>query len=365
MSSSERGSNARPRTISQLNHPHICTLHDVGEANATAFLVLEYLEGETLSARLARGALSLPDALNIATEIASALDAAHRHGIVHRDLKPGNVMLVRPAHSRPGSARAKLLDFGLARTGSARRALRCSGRRPTMSAPLTAQGALLGTFEYMAPEQIEGGPVDARTDIFAFGCVLYEMLAGRKAFAGQTRASTLGAILKDPPPSVASVQPLAPPALDSLVRACLAKDPEHRIQSAHDLLLQLQWMAEAGSASLTAPGAPHRGSREPLAWVTAGVLAAIAIGAGTFAIVRSRDHAAPVDSVQLTIVAAESSTIATPSHFAVSPDGKQIVFAATSDGPPTLWVRALATLDARALPGTERATFPFWSPDSR
>ena len=352
------------KTISRLNHPHICTLHDVGEHHGIAYLVLEYLEGETLAARLARGRLALPDALRIATDIASALDAAHRHGIVHRDLKPGNVMVVRPNASRAGSAQAKLLDFGLARPGATALA-RSTGDEPTAAGPLTAQGTLLGTFEYMAPEQIEGAQADARTDIFAFGTVLYEMLTGTKAFAGKTQASTLGAILKGQPAPITAVQPMVPPALDYLVRACLDKDPEHRFQSAHDLLLQLRWIADTGASSPASVPQPPV-SKGRFAWIAAAsALAAIAIGGWTLAVIRSRDQPAPVEPVQLAITAPPHATIASPAQLAISPDGRQLVFAASTEGLPMLWVRPLAALDARALPGTERATFPFWSPDSR
>jgi Tol biopolymer transport system component len=353
------------KTISQLNHPQICTLYDVGTDQSTAFLVLEYLEGETLAARLARGALPLPEALSIAIDIASALDAAHRHGIVHRDLKPGNVMILKASATRPGSARAKLLDFGLARSGPLNPHPGPTSDVLTVTGPLTAQGTLLGTFEYMAPEQIDGAQADARTDMFAFGAVLYEMLAGKRAFAGRTQASTLGAILKDHPPPISSTQPSVTPALEYIVRTCLEKDPELRFQSAHDLLLQLRWIAETGGVNAAASVAQRPVSRGRFGWVVAGVLAALAIGGWTLALIQSRDQPAPVEPVQLAITPAQNSTLAAPVQFAISPDGRQLVFLASSDGPPMLWVRSLAALDARALPGTERATFPFWSPDSR
>src|SRR5262249_18713920 len=220
------------RAISQLTHPHICTLHDVGEHDGTAFLVMELLEGETLASRLEKGALPTAQALTVAIEVASALDAAHRAGIVHRDLKPGNVMLTK--------AGAKLLDFGLAKASAPVVAL--SGTMvPTTPPSITAQGTILGTFQYMAPEQIEGMEADARTDIFAFGCLLFETLTGRAAFEGKTRASLLGAILKDEPPRVSQLQPLSPAALDRIVSTCLAKDPDDRYQSARDLLRELRW----------------------------------------------------------------------------------------------------------------------------
>ena len=215
------------RAISQLTHPHICTLYDVGEQDGVAFLVMELLEGETLAARLEKGALPPAQALTAAIEIASALDAAHRAGIVHRDLKPGNVVLTKTG--------AKLLDFGLAKTSTPIVAV--SGTMaPTTPPSITAQGTILGTFQYMAPEQIEGVEADARTDIFAFGCVLFEMLTGRKAFEGKTRASLIGAIMHAEPPPVSQVQPVAPLVLNRIVARCLAKDPEDRWQSARDVM---------------------------------------------------------------------------------------------------------------------------------
>src|SRR3954447_15582269 len=229
------------RAISQLAHPHVCTLFDVGRQDGVDYLVLEYLEGEPLDARLARPArggagLAIAEALRIAIDVASALDAAHRAGIVHRDLKPGNIFLTRSG--------AKLLDFGLAKASAPAVATLSLSMLPTMPpAVVTAQGTILGTFQYMAPEQIEGIEADPRTDIFAFGCVLFEMLTGRKAFDGATRARLLGAILKDEPPPVSSLQPASPPSLDRLVATCLAKEPDDRWQNARDVMRELQWIA--------------------------------------------------------------------------------------------------------------------------
>ena len=225
------------RAISQLTHPHICTLYDVGGEQGTAFLVMEYLEGETLADRLTKGALPLDDALQVAMQIADALSAAHRQGIVHRDLKPGNVMLTK--------AGAKLLDFGLAKASGPAVADAGQSMLPTTPASLTVQGTILGTVQYMAPEQIEGHEADGRTDIFAFGAVLYEMLTGTKAFSGASPASLIASILSSQPPKVSTVQTLAPAALDHLIARCLAKDPEDRWQSARDVKLELSWIAEA------------------------------------------------------------------------------------------------------------------------
>ena len=207
------------KTISSLNHPHICTLYDIGNQDGIAFLVMEYLEGDTLAQRLQKGALPLDQALQVAVEIADALDKAHRQGITHRDLKPGNIMLTK--------AGAKLLDFGLAKLRPADPAEGLTAL-PTQEAPLTEQGTILGTFQYMAPEQLEGQEADARTDIFAFGTLVYELVTGRKAFEGKSRASLIAAILERQPPPVSSLQTMSPPALDRIVTTCLAKDPDAR-----------------------------------------------------------------------------------------------------------------------------------------
>jgi len=271
------------RTISQLTHPHVCTLYDVGrlrvsDASASQgdeidFLVMEYLEGETLAARIERGALKFDEALRIAMEIVSALDAAHRAGVVHRDLKPANVMLTKSSAGSASSPQAKLLDFGLAKAGASTVGGGLT-MMPTTPAALTAQGTILGTFQYMAPEQIEGQEADARSDIWAFGCVLYEMLTGKRAFEAKTQATLIAAIVDRQPQPVSAVQPLTPLALDRVITACLAKDPADRLQTAHDLLLQLRWIAEGGSA-VGAPARPAAAARRPrqrLAWAVAAVL---------------------------------------------------------------------------------------------
>jgi len=232
------------KSISSLNHPNICTLHDVGREDGVFFLVMEKIEGESLAERLEKGPLPLDQVLRIGAEIAAGLDAAHRRGIIHRDLKPGNIMLTKSG--------AKLLDFGLAKTSPPAGAASVLSMLPTTPPNLTAQGALLGTFQYMAPEQLEGKEADARTDIFAFGCMLFEMLTGRKAFEGKTRASLLGSILKDDPPRVSAQQPTASTSLDRIVATCLAKDPDDRYQSARDLLRDVKWIAAGGDAAAVA-----------------------------------------------------------------------------------------------------------------
>src|SRR5579864_9387740 len=224
------------RTIASLNHPHICTLFDIGQQDGIEFLVMEYIEGETLAQRLAKGPLPLEQVLRYAIEIADALDKAHRKGITHRDLKPGNIMLTKSG--------TKLLDFGLAKLAQEAAPVTSDSQLPTMKDPITAQGTILGTLQYMAPEQVEGkmDQIDARTDIFAFGVVVYEMATGKKAFEGKTQASLIAKILETDPPPLSSLQPMTPPALDRVVKRCLAKEPDDRWQSARDLEQDLKWI---------------------------------------------------------------------------------------------------------------------------
>jgi eukaryotic-like serine/threonine-protein kinase len=266
------------RAISQLSHPHICVLHDIGREQGVDYIVMEHLEGETLAARLQRGALPLREALAVATQIADALDRAHRQGVVHRDLKPGNIMLTRSG--------AKLLDFGLARTlthDATSAASPPATAMPTVqpATPLTAAGAVVGTFQYMAPEQLEGRDADARSDIFSFGLLVYEMVSGLRAFPGKTQAGLVAAILRDEPRPLTEAAPSAPAGLERIVRACLAKDPAERWQTMHDVLLQLQWLGEGSSLSnpaataLPAPPA-RRAARDRLAWGVAALALAAA-----------------------------------------------------------------------------------------
>jgi Tol biopolymer transport system component len=347
------------KTISQLSHPHICTLHDVGHHDGIDYLVMEFLEGETLTERLAKGPLPLEQVLRYGIEIADALEKAHRQGIVHRDLKPGNVMITKSG--------VKLVDFGLAKLAAPRSGgvLSSFSVLPTQAGEnLTAEGTILGTFQYMAPEQLEGHEADARTDIFALGLLLYEMATGKKAFTGKSQASLIAAIIHTQPEAISSVQPMTPPALDRVVRTCLAKDPDDRFHTAHDVKLQLQWIAEGGSAvGLPAPVAAKRKSREKLAWALVPV-AALAAAAATAFVIRLRSE--PPRVVQSTLLPPVKSTFAFDAGpMALSPDGRRMAFIATSSGANMLWVRPLAGLSAQPLAGTEGASYPFWSPDSR
>src|SRR5271167_3904568 len=236
------------KAISALQHANICTLYDIGTQDGTNFLVMEYLEGQTLAERLAKGPLPLHQVLKIGTEIARALEKAHQHGIIHRDLKPANIMLTK--------AGAKLMDFGLAKPEmsiSSQAVGPFTPSTPTMTlasltsaaSPLTQKGSIVGTFQYIAPELLQGAEADARSDLFSFGCVLYEMITGRRAFEGKSQLSVFTSILeKDPEPISASQSP-ATPMLDRVVRACLTKDPADRIQSAHDAAMDLRWIAES------------------------------------------------------------------------------------------------------------------------
>jgi Tol biopolymer transport system component len=355
------------RAVSLLNHPNICTLHDVGREGGTDFLVMEMIEGETLAQRLSRGALPLPDVLRFGAQIASALDRAHRAGVVHRDLKPGNVMLTKSG--------AKLMDFGLAKGVGPASSSSDMTVAPTVTTPLTAQGTIVGTFQYMAPEQLEGREADARGDLFSLGVVIYEMATGRRAFDGKTQASLAAAILKEEPRPIRQVDAASPPALDRLVRQCLKKDPDDRIQSAHDVRLQLEAIAEAGApgedavsgaAAPAAAAASHaRGrSREQVAWGVAAGVALLAIGMA----VMSRLEQNPASPVLVTSIAAPKGT-SFPQNalaMALSPDGRFIAYVVRGREGGGLWVRPLDGTVPRLLTAdAEDAECPFWSPDSR
>ncbi|MBC8645556.1 MAG: serine/threonine-protein kinase, partial [Thermoanaerobaculia bacterium] len=349
------------KAISQLSHPHICTLHDVGRQDGIDNLVMEYLEGETLADRLGRGTLSVEQALRYGTEIADALGRAHRQGIVHRDLKPGNVMLTKSG--------VKLLDFGLAK------AMETPGPQsgltsfPTVagSPALTQEGTILGTFQYMAPEQLEGKETDARTDIFALGCVLYEMATGKPAFAGATQASLISAILRDDPRPISQVEPMSPPALDRIVKSCLAKDPEERWQSSGDVAKELRWVAEGSQTGTGLPAVSIRERGPRAGWVAAGLLALSTVVLAALLLSRK---APDTPAVRASILPPPGSEFVSTALFAgpveISPDGSRIVFTArTGEGPHLLWLQSLKESAARPLAGTEGAERPFWSPDGR
>jgi Tol biopolymer transport system component len=348
------------RAVSSLNHPHICTLHDVGRAGDTDFLVMELVEGETLAVRLEKGPLPTEPLLKTAIEVADALEKAHRAGIVHRDLKPGNIMLTKGG--------AKLMDFGLARATGLAAGPSGLSQSPTVSRPLTAEGTIVGTFQYMAPEQLEGKEADARSDLWALGAVLYEMATGRKAFQGKSQASLISAIMSGEPAPIVSITPMSPPALDRLVHACLAKDPEDRIQTAHDARLQLEWIRDAGSqAGIPAPLLARRRSRERLARILVGVLALIGIAAAALLLPRMMRPPAEAPVMRFAITAPAGVTMTTdPVDSAISPDGRTVVFLATDSTSTTrIWARPIGSLAARAITGTDNASVPFWSPDSR
>ncbi len=343
------------KTISQLSHPHICALYDVGHQEGTDYLVMEFLEGQTLAARLVKGPLPAEQVLRYGIEIGDALDKAHRQGIVHRDLKPGNVMLTKSG--------VKLLDFGLAKAMAPAAPARSLTALPTQQG-LTQEGTILGTFQYMAPEQLEGKEADARTDIFSFGAVLYEMATGRKAFSGTSQASLIGAILHTEPQPISSIQPMTPPALDRAVKKALAKDPEDRWQNAADLGSELKWIAEGSQAGVPAPVPARRKKRERLAWGITTLVLLLALAAAVTAAIRyahlSATRARPMRS---SIVLPEKSALRA---VALSPDGGRLAFVARdASGSNLLWIRPLDSLSAQPLTGTENPSLPFWSPDSR
>jgi eukaryotic-like serine/threonine-protein kinase len=342
------------KAIARLSHPHICTLYDVGREGETEFLVMEYLEGETLSDRLVKGPLSLEQTLRYGIEIAGALEKAHRQGIVHRDLKPGNVMITK--------AGVKLLDFGLAKAIAPAEGPQLTSL-PTQASPVTQAGTVLGTFQYMAPEQLEGKEADARSDIFAFGAVLYEMATGRKAFSGTSQASLISAIMTSEPASISTIQPLTPSALDRVVKCCLAKDAEGRWQSAHDVGIELRWIERsADEASTAAPG--KRTIARVLPWVIAAlsVLAVIGLFAG--------GRSAPKQLLRVSLPPPPNSSFyfleANNGRVAISPDGRRLAFSALdAEGTVRLWVRPLDAEASFPIAGSEGAFLPFWSPDGR
>ena len=355
------------KAISGLQHPNICVLYDVGRQDGVDYLVMEYLEGETLAARLMRKPMTPDETVRIAIEIADALDKAHRSGIVHRDLKPANVMLTKGG--------AKLMDFGLAKlqafatgTQSGTPAFSAIATVPSMASPITVAGTVVGTVQYMSPEQIQGKDADARSDIFAFGAMLYEMLTGKRAFEGKSQLSVASAVLEKDPDPISGVQPLTPPALEHLVRTCIAKEPDQRFQSAHDLKLQLQWMTAAGSQV----GAPavvvsQRKNRQKIlaAATVLGWLAAVT--ALAFAATYAHRFTSAQQLLQAQIEQPASSQFALVVYGApvLSPDAQQLAFVVFKDKKTAILVQRLSAGKASLLAGTEDGSFPFWSPDGR
>ena len=349
------------KAISQLTHPHICTLYDVGSESGVDFIVMELLEGQTLADRLDRGPLPTEAVLKFGVEIAGALDRAHRAGIVHRDLKPGNIMLTK--------AGVKLLDFGLARVAASKPVLADLSALPTQAAPsrpLTEKGTVMGTVQYMAPEQLEGKEADARTDIFAFGCILYEMATGKRAFIGTSHASLISAIMSAEPAPISALVPLTPPAFERVVKTCLAKDPEERWQSAHDVKSELEWIAQAGSqAGMPPVVASRRKSRERPVWIAAIVIAALAS-----ALLSRRVF--PVKGESPGVVRFEISPPAGGEFQSagwLSPDGRSVAFVAPDSArSDRLWVRDLASEEAKPIEGAGDVSNVYslaWSPDAR
>jgi serine/threonine protein kinase/Tol biopolymer transport system component len=342
------------KTVSALNHPNICSLFDVGSQDGTDFLVMECIEGESLADRLAKGPLPTEQVLKIGTEIADALDKAHRSGVVHRDLKPGNIMLTKTG--------AKLLDFGLAKPTIAP-AGAVTLTNVAANSPVTEQGTIVGTFQYMSPEQVEGKELDGRSDIFSLGTVLYEMLTGQRAFEGKSQFSVASAILEKEPAPISTIKPLTPRSLDHVVRRCLAKDPDDRWQTARDLALELKSISSADpsapSSAAALPRTRKKNRRELLAWSLA-VLATIAALAIFFG---RPDAAAPAFPVFSSIIPPAGTTFEIEGDMgtqpALSPDGSSLVFGAGGE----LWLRSLRTGSERTLPGAHGAMNPFWSPN--
>ena len=336
------------KTISGLNHPNICVLHDVGSQDGVNYLVMECVEGESLAKRLERGPLPLDQALRYGAQIAEALDRAHRAAIVNRDLKPGNVMIATTG--------TKLLDFGLAKpVASTTVALGTL----TAQSPVTQEGLVVGTFQYMSPEQVEGKEVDCRSDIFSFGAVLYEMVTGKRAFEGKTQLSVASAILEKEPEPISAVKPLSPVALDRTIKKCLSKNPDERWQSASDLASALRWVAESGTHSTASAAAVGR-SRPVVNWLAWGFCAALALLVGIMQLRGSKTL--PESTMYF------SAPFRFPvSAMAFAPDGRTLVLVAYSEPARhnMLWLYEIGSADAKPLTGTEDASFPFWSPDGK
>jgi len=339
------------RAISSLSHPNICHLYDVGQHEGDSYLVMEYLEGETLADRLRKGPLPLEQVLKVGTEICEGLEKAHRSGGVHRDLKPGNIMLTKSG--------AKLMDFGLAKAPAALGTLSSSHSLATVSQPLTTEGTIVGTIHYMAPEQVEGKEADTRSDLFALGAVLYEMVTGKRAFEGKTTASTIAAILAAEPKPISALQPLSPPALDHLIKTCVAKDPDERLQTAHDVKVQLQWIAQGSQTGVAAGRPAAQPTPNRLVWLLVSLLSLAVAGGGVAWWVSA--HRTPTTMYFSAPMALAANDVA------FAPDGKTIALVAYSEqaNKYVIWRYQIGDREAVVIPGTEDASHPFWSPDGR
>src|SRR3984957_6169877 len=351
------------KTIASLNHPHICTLYDTGHQDDIDFLVMEYIEGETLAQRLQKGSLPIQQVLQYAIEISDALDRAHRTGITHRDLKPGNVMLTKSG--------TKLLDFGLAKLKQEVSPVIPESQLPTMKSAATAEGTIVGTLQYMAPEQIEGkqNEIDARTDIFAFGAVIYEMATGRKAFEGKSSASVMAKILEAEPPSMASLQPMTPPSLDRVVKTCMAKEPDERWQSAGDLCRELKWIAEGGAQIALSSVAEDKGIRALGPRLLILSLGILLLGVAITGVAVWNLKPSPPLPVTRTVInlppGQQLAGLENGPAVALSPDGLDLAYVARQGGAQQLFLRSLDGFEAKPIPGTEDAVNPFFSPDGQ
>src|SRR5713101_797291 len=334
------------KTISSLNHPHICVLYDVGHQDGTDYLVMECLEGETLAKRLEKGPIAIEQVLKFGGQIADALDKAHRSGVVHRDLKPGNIMLTPTG--------AKLLDFGLAKpavpltTGAT---LTAAAATPTT--PVTQEGTILGTFQYMSPEQIEGKELDGRSDTFSLGAVLYEMLTGQRAFQGKSQLSVASAILEREPAPISVVKPMTPPTLDHAIRRCLAKDPEERWQTARDVAIELKWIADSGPSAGAAGSLVNRASsRERILAIALVLAAGAAIALGVLYVKRPATDTRVTRTYVKSEVGSGFIFSGDQKGFAISPDGRNLAYVASTPPPDSksaLWIRPMGSLHARLL----------------
>jgi serine/threonine-protein kinase len=347
------------KTISSLNHPHICVLHDVGSQDGIDYLVMERVEGETLAKRLEKGPLPLEQVLKFGMQIADALDKAHRSGVIHRDLKPGNIMLTPTG--------AKLLDFGLAKPTAQLTSVATLTAAVTQSSPMTEQGAIVGTFQYMSPEQIEGKELDGRSDIFSLGAVLYETLAGQRAFPGKSQLSVASAILEKEPAPISTIKPLTPPALDHAIRRCLAKDPEERWQTARDLALELKWSAEGGSQMTSATDGAAKGMRARWPGIILSLATLLLVAVIASLATWNLKHLPPlvVSRTVITLPPGQRLAVLDQPAVALSPDGTHLAYVAIQGSTQQLYLRAMDSSTPRPIPGTEGAVNPFFSPDGQ